>query len=238
MKTTWVIVGATSIIAEAFAHQVAKQGHPLWLIGRNMKKLDILAANYRLRYKIPCDVIPCEITENFNHCINIIKNSRQNLSLFIAATEMIDNDALDEETIASIIQVNIHYCVQLIHTYLQKNQTHYGIIFLSSVAAGKARAKNSLYGASKLAIEYYLQGIRQKAKANTHITIMRLGFIDTKKTFGKKGIIFEANPIDCANACWSAFNKRKILQYYPKFWLYIIKALQYLPFMIYKHLSF
>jgi len=52
---TWVILGATSIIAEEFAHMAARSGNALILVGRNLSQLNILASDIRLRYAVACD---------------------------------------------------------------------------------------------------------------------------------------------------------------------------------------
>ena len=97
-------------------------------------------------------------------------------------------------------------------------QKQHTILYLSSVAACRGRAKNSLYGASKTAIEIYLQGLQQAATKQQHITIARLGFIDTKQTYGVPGIFYAAPPKECAEACWKAIKRKKRLFYFPKFW--------------------
>jgi len=176
-KRTWVILGATSIIAKEFAHLAATLGHALLLVGRDQEQLDIIAADIRLRYHVHCDVMNTDFSNNIQQLITVLDHLK-NIDLFIAHSVMLNNEKLTNKTISELINVNITSTIQLIEAYWHKKQTQHRILFVSSVAACKGRAKNSLYGASKAAVEMYLQGLQQAASHKQHITIARLGYID------------------------------------------------------------
>ena len=237
MKTrTWVILGATSIIAKEFAHLAARSGHTLLLIGRNQAQLAIIAADITLRYAVHCDVIPADLSTNIRPLINMLGHYK-NIDLFIAHSAMINNDKLCSDTITELLNTNITNTIQLIHAYWHKKQTQHRLLFVSSVAACKGRAKNSLYGASKAAIEIYLQGLQQAASNSQHITIAKLGFIDTQNTYGEPGIFYASPPKACAKACWQALKANKRALYHPFFWRHIMGIITHLPFCIYKRMG-
>ena len=54
------------------------------------------------------------------------------------------------------------------------------IIIISSVAAERAKAKNYIYGSSKAALSYYIEGLQQELK-DTRINVMHVkpGFVAT-----------------------------------------------------------
>ena len=83
-------------------------------------------------------------------------------------------------------------------------------------------------------IETYLEGLQQNASDKIVITIARLGFIDTKQTFGLPDIFYAATPENCAKACWRAVQREKPIFYYPFFWFFIMTVIQCLPLFIYK----
>lgn len=234
---TWVILGATSIIAEHFAHIAAKAGHHLRLIGRDKDQLGLIAKDIELRYKVPCEYLIMDMTQPADELMRVLESDKQELDLFIAHSEIINNDHLSSQKITQLIQVNILATSLLIHAYLETYQSSHNLLFLSSVAACKGRAKNSLYGGSKAAIEVYLQGLQQKAHSNQHISIARLGVIDTHQTYGMPGIFYAAPPEACAKACWNAVTRHKRNIYFPKFWLIIMTVIKGLPFFIYKKMS-
>lgn len=235
-KRTWVILGATSIIAKEFAHLAATAGHTLLLVGRDQEQLDIIAADIRLRYHVHCDVMNTDFSNNIQQLITVLDHLK-NIDLFIAHSVMLNNDKLTNKTISELINVNITSTIQLIEAYWHKKQTQHRILFVSSVAACKGRAKNSLYGASKAAVEMYLQGLQQAASHKQHITIARLGYIDTHATYSEPGIFYASPPKTCAKACWNALYENKRMIYHPFFWRYIMLAITQLPFAVYKKMS-
>lgn len=228
---TWVIIGATSIIAEKFAHLVAAKGEAIRLVGRDKGELELRAQDLRLRYQIACEVIILNKTKP-----QLLVTKDTELDLFIAQSAIKDNAILTPESIKELITVNILTTALIIHEYLQIKQEKHNLIFLSSVAAGRGRAKNSLYGGSKSAIEVYLEGLQQQASKNQHLTIARLGYIDTQQTWGKPGIFYAANPADCAKACLQAVIKGKRKFYFPYFWRIIMTIFNWLPFFIFKRI--
>ncbi|CAM3165641.1 oxidoreductase [Legionella steigerwaltii] len=236
-QRTWVILGATSIIAEKFAHIVAQSKHHLLLVGRQHDQLHMIANDITLRYKTHCDVLIVDLVEQVDELLNVLKTEDRELDLFIAHSDFTNNEHLNIETITHLIQLNILTTTIIIHSFLNRQQKEYNLLFLSSVAACRGRAKNSLYGASKASIEIYLQGLQQTASSNQHITIARLGFIDTKQTYGMPGIFYAAPPDSCAKACWNGLMRRKRMFYYPYFWRIIMAIITRLPFFLYKKMG-
>jgi short-subunit dehydrogenase len=236
-QRTWVILGATSIIAEKFAHIAAQAGHRLRLIGRQAEQLNLIAQDIQLRYQIPCELFVMDMTAEPTTLLTVLNKSEQELDLFIAHSDFTENDQLNPQSIQQLIQVNIQATALLINAYLNTTQTQHHLLYLSSVAACRGRAKNSLYGATKACIEVYLQGLQQAASYSQQITIARLGFIDTRQTYGQPGIFYASSPKTCAQACWDALHKRKRLIYHPFFWRGIMALMRNMPFFIYKKMG-
>ncbi len=234
-KRTWVIIGATSIIAEAFARLAAQQGHPLILVGRHHAQLEVIAADITWRFHVPCDVITADFSNDIDQFLKILGHCK-NIDLFIAHSDLKENRETSRDTIPELVNTNITNTIQLIHAYWHKKQTKHQLIFLSSVAAVRGRARNSLYGASKAAVEVYLEGLQQGAMKNKHITIARLGYIDTRNTYGQARIFYASPPKACASACWKALHAQKRLIYHPFFWRYIMTLIAYVPFFMYRRM--
>ena len=236
-QRTWVIVGATSIIAEEFAHLVAANGNQLILVARDQEQLKIIENDIQLRYKTPCSSIIMDMTSPADKLLTVIKQGDNELDLFIAHSDFTANKDLNPVSITQLVEVNILATTLLIHSYLNLNQKQHNLLYISSVAACRGRSKNSLYGASKAAIEIYLEGLQQASSKQQNIVIARLGFIDTKQTYSLPGIFYAAQPRDCAQACLKAINKKTRRFYYPGFWIIIMAIITRLPFFIYKKLG-
>ncbi len=231
---TWVIVGATSSIAKAFAHIAASFGHALLLVARDPQELEIVASDLRIRYGVICDTYLLDFTQESSVFLTKLSSMSSEIALFIAASSQYLNDELTDKHIDSLIHMNVLNTTKLIWAFLQKEQTSHRLIYLSSVAGLRGRAKNSLYGGSKAAIDIFLQGIQQTAKHSPIITIARLGFIDTIQTYGQPGIFYASTPIICAKACWKASSKNKRILYHPSFWRFIMLIIENLPFFLFK----
>lgn len=235
--STWVIIGASSAIAQQFAHCAAEAGHPLLLVGRDKEALELIAADLRLRYHQDCDLLLSDLSTDIIPLLAALDARQEELALFLASSDIIENNALNWENIETMLRVNVISLAQIIHRYWQRNQSQHKLIFLSSVAASRGRTKNSLYGGSKAAIEIYLEGLQQTATPTQDITIARLGFIDTVQTYGLPGIFYASPPEACAKACWKAINAHKRFIYHPFFWRYIMMIIKHLPFVLYKRVK-
>jgi short-subunit dehydrogenase len=236
-KRTWVLLGATSVIAEHFAHLAAKNGYHLRLVGRDLEQLTIIAQDIQLRFNRSCELLVCDLTQRTDILLNVLDAIDGEFDLFMAHSDFSDNDHLNNESIHNLIQINVLATALLINYYLHLDQKEHHILYLSSVASCRGRSKNSLYGGTKAAIEIYLQGLQQAALPTQHITIAKLGFIDTKQTYGVPGVFYAAPPKQCAQACWDAMKKHKRFFYYPKFWRMIMIIIQSLPFFLYKKMG-
>ncbi len=236
-KRLWIITGASSLISEAFARLAAKQGDKLLLTARDKQQLECIASDISIRYQVDVAIMPLDMSVSVKPLLNFIQQTEDELSLFIGHSLIMDNAELDEASIEQMLCANVHHSVQLIHAYMKKNQQQHQILFLSSVAASRGRAKNSLYAGSKAAIERYLEGLQQAANEHTQITIMRLGYIDTQQTFGKAGIFYAAHPDEAAKACWRTLKKGRRKSYFPIFWLPIMSIIKALPMILFKKIN-
>ncbi|QDQ39321.1 SDR family NAD(P)-dependent oxidoreductase [Legionella geestiana] len=235
-ENLWIVVGATSAIAEAFARMTAAEGAPLLLVARNIERLKVLQADIRLRYKTPCDILACDLAKDSTPLLHAIENLPGEVFLFLAQGLVLDNNVLDKHTIDNMLAVNSASVIHSVHTCLQRAQNTQQIVFLSSVAGMRGRARNSLYGGTKSAVEVYLQGLQQESVKNRHITIARLGFIDTQNTFGLKGAALAISPERAARACLHAIRHKKRMVYIPFFWRIIMGVIVWLPFWMFKRL--
>lgn len=234
---TWIILGASSIIAKEFAHIAASHKHSLLLVGRNQEVLQLEAQDLKIRFKINCEILVLDFSNDPKPLLERMARSSDEIDLFIGHSNQSENDSLDHKTIEELIKTNVTTTCQIIHAYLARHQTQYHVLFLSSMAAVRGRSKNSLYGASKAGIEIYLEGLKQ-THSNFFITCARLGFIDTHHTFGKPGIILPGDPKRCAQACWKAVQAGKQVIYFPKLWLGVYLLLRSMPKFLYNKRAF
>jgi len=237
MKRTWIILGATSVIAEQFAHLAAKENYSLRLVGRDLERLTLVSHDIQLRFNVACELVVCDLSQKTKVLLTLFDSIEDECDLFIAHSDFSDNSHLTPESIYTIINTNVLATTLLVNHYLNLAQKEHNILYLSSVAACRGRAKNSLYGGTKAAIEIYLEGLQQAASPTQHISIAKLGFIDTKQTYSVPGVFYAAPPKDCAQACWKAIKNHKRVFYFPKFWFFIMTIIRSLPFFVFKKMG-
>jgi len=234
---SWIITGSTSIVAQEFAHLAAKSAKKLILVGRNSQQLALICSDIHCRYQIQCEYFVQDFNEDISPLLTKLAQIEQTNALFLAHADTSNNSDLNKETINRLITVNIQNTVQLIHQYWQQPQSHKNIIYISSVAANTGRSKNSLYGATKAAVEIYLQGLQQECSKHQHILIARAGFIDTRQTFGMPGIFHAAKPSAFAKRLWRSNQRQRHHIYFPRFWRFIMLIFSLIPWPIYKKMN-
>lgn len=230
--TTWFIFGASSAIARAFSQVVAGQGDNLILLGRDDEDLSITAKDLTLRHNIACKTVCMDLNSSEAHKqIFDICKPLDSVSFFFAYSVMYEEANYDHDVIKNTFTTNTISTVQLLNQVAQeclpeKKVNH--IIVLSSVAGDRGRKKNCLYGASKAALNTYIQGWRAR-NPEVSLLLVKPGFIDTQMTFGKEGVPFAASPHKLAKACIHAVKRNKKALYYPRFWKYIMWAVKVIP---------
>jgi decaprenylphospho-beta-D-erythro-pentofuranosid-2-ulose 2-reductase len=110
---------------------------------------------------------------------------------------------------------------------------------ISSVAGDRGRKSNYVYGASKGALNIFLDGVRNRVdRSGVHVLTIRPGFVDTPMTAHlPKGVLF-ASPARVAHGILNAIEKRRDNVYLPSFWAPVMFAVRIVPRWIFKRLNF
>lgn len=237
-KTNWLILGASSPIAKEFINSAAPNCYHFILVGRSQDDINHTAADLEIRHNKSSEILILDLQNDKDLLLlkNKIKNFQHNLSIFIAHTLMYDNNELDKDKISQSIQTNIISSCQIIHSFVNYTPKANSIIYLSSVAGDRGRNSNSLYGATKKAVEVYLDGLKI-SHPKIFIAIIRLGFIDTSATYGKKGVFLAATAKQCAYFCFKTFITKRNKLYFPWFWRYIMLVIKLIPSKIFNKLK-
>ena len=113
------------------------------------------------------------------------------------------------------------------------------IVGISSVAGDRGRQKNYHYGSAKGGLTLFLQGLRNRLFAHSvHVLTVRLGFVDTRMTYGQQSPIPSADPSNIASAIYRAQQNREEDIYLPRFWRGIMGIIRSIPEWYFKRLNF
>lgn len=234
MTKRWVILGGTSAIGRAYAHQVAQQGHALTLVGRNLQELKKNATDIAIRYQVNTEVYVCDFSRprQFLGLIQYCKAYQENLNLIFSYGFLPSEPVISTQKLEQCVNINFTSVAQLINLFLPllmiQKDAH--IVVLSSIAGDRGRASNACYGASKAALSTYLCGLRGQLKNTTvSLTTVKPGFVDTPMTYGMQRLPFLVSPEDLSQAILKATLKKKASLYYPSVWRGIAFIIRSLP---------
>lgn len=242
---TWMVLGASSAIARAFARLVAARGDGVVLAGRDREDLEAMARDLRVRGAARAEVLNFDALDMPSHPAFARECSRHvdgKLCVFLAFAAMPEQDAIDKDPSLAIHAIDATFtgAVSVLHCLAPMLEDQQGgrVIALGSVAGDRGRRKNYVYGAAKAGLHTYLQGLRARLHAaGATVTTVKPGFVDTAMTFGRPGLFLVAAPESVAAAALAAAEKGREEIYAPFFWAFIMLIIKSIPERIMKKLN-
>jgi len=242
--STWVIIGATSAMGEAFARKCAAEGHPVIVTARKKADADAIATDLALRGAPEAKGFVLDLSKpaQMKSLRTLVAKLETDVSVGFFAGSMGDQNTLNAapaDTAPTYIEnlVGPAECLQHLANELEKRGSG-TIVALSSVAGDRGRASNYLYGSAKAGWTAYLSGLRNRlAAAGVHVMTVKPGFVDTEMTWGLDGLFLVADPKDVAESLWKAAIKKKNVIYVPGFWWLIMTIIKHVPEPIFKKLK-
>lgn len=245
MRAHWLILGASSAMARAFARVAAAEGAALTLVGRDLDDLQATAQDAALRGAAGTRVLACDATDAAARaaCIAAAAWPDTELHVFVAIGQMPDQDAMDADPalLAGMIEANYAGPVALLQGLapLLERQRGGRVVIVGSVAGDRGRRKNYLYGSAKAGLATYATGLRARLfAAGVSVTLVKPGFVDTAMTWGLPGLFLVASPEACAAAMMRAARRGQAEVYHPFFWRWIMLIIRHIPAGVMKRLSF
>ncbi|OGQ07381.1 MAG: short-chain dehydrogenase [Deltaproteobacteria bacterium RIFCSPLOWO2_12_FULL_40_28] len=238
------ILGITSAIALEVARLYAKNGASLLIAGRDEQKLSLLKKDLTVfgASDVSSYAIDFAYLENHTSFVEWLW-SQGELDCVLIAYGILGNQEDCEkkcELALEVLHVNFISVVSLLHRISQKmiTQKSGNIAVISSVAGDRGRQSNFYYGASKGALNIFLQGLRNKLHPHgISVLTIKPGFVDTPMTAHlKKGFLFAASA-SVAKGIYRAIEKRKDQVYLPVFWGFIMFVIRIVPEKIFKKLK-
>jgi short-subunit dehydrogenase len=246
-RNVWLILGASSSIARAFARLVAREGEALLLAGRDLDDLERSAADLRARGAASAEVLPFDATDYGAHAAFVERcrtaaGAERRLNIFLAFGAMPGQAEIDADPalVIDTIAANFTGAASVLQRLAPILEAQRGgqVVALTSVAGDRGRLKNYVYGSAKAGLNAYLQGLRARLyRAGVTVTTVKAGFLDTAMTFGLPGLFLLAPPEACAAACRRHAAKGRETVYFPFFWWGIMAIIRAIPERIFKRLS-
>lgn len=239
----YLILGATSGIAEATCRIWAAEGANLFLVGRSEDKLRVMAADLRVRGAASVDsaVVDLDALEHHVALLAHAITSLGGLDVAYLAVGVLGVQPVAEQDAAHaehILHTNLTAPVSLL-TWLANYCVKQGrgtLAVLSSVAGDRGRKSNYVYGASKAGLTAFTDGLRNRVdREGVAVLTIKPGPVKTAMTAGMKGSEKFADPGKVAKtiADTIAAGKGGIL-YVPGIWRPIMAVIRAVPDAIFR----
>jgi len=245
LPTRFLILGATSAIAMAFTSKLAPKGASFFLVARNAQKLDAVRRDLLTRGAFSVYTFAMNLDETAAHA-DVLAAAIESLGTIDVA--LIAHAILGDQSRAQasyveaerILRTNFLSAVSLI-TLLANYFESDGqgtLAVITSVAGDRGRKSNYVYGASKGALNIFLDGVRNRIdRSGVQVLTIRPGFVDTPMTAHLTKRPLVASPGKIATGIEKAIAKRKDIVYLPSFWALIMFVIRNIPQWIFKKLN-
>lgn len=236
-----VVFGATSAIAESVLRLYATRNVAMLLIARNAEKLAPIIADLSTRGASKVDSIITDLDNLSQHpdLFHQIHTLMPNADLLlIAQGVLLPQSQLDDDPVAglinfhtnanSVISLMMHGANFLAQTASPSTPKHLAVI--GSVAGDAGRAKMTLYGAAKAAIDRVAGGLSGRFfERPIHITLIKPGYIATPMTLDVPHSPLMSSTSQTAPLIVKAIDEGWRIVYVPRWWWLIMFIIKHLP---------
>lgn len=240
-----LILGATSRIAAQVAHRYAEAGVSVFVAARDVDEAERVAADLRVRYGVTATAGRFDAIDFDGHAafVEHVEAAVGPIDVALIAFGEMGDQAESEASFDAarrVIEVNFTGAASICEAVVTHMEARGegSIIGVGSVAGDRGRQSNYFYGSAKGAFTLYLQGLRNRAfKRGVHVMTVKLGFVDTRMTFGMETGIPIADPVRVSRAIYAAQQRKEDTLYYPRFWRGIMSVIKAIPERAFKRLS-
>lgn len=242
----YLVLGATSGIAEATCRIWAQEGANLFLVGRSAEKLNAVATDLRVRGAAYVDTAVTDLDDITQHAALMAHaiTSLGGLDVAYLAFGILGDQPqaeVDANHAGQILHTNLTAPVSML-TWLANYCVKQGrgtLAVLSSVAGDRGRKSNYVYGASKAGLSAFVDGLRNRVdREGVAVLTIKPGPVKTAMTAGMKGNEKFADPNKVAKTIANAIAKDKGgVLYVPGVWWPIMTVIKAIPDSVFKKLN-
>lgn len=228
------------------AHETLKhfadEGAQMFLVGRNLAKLQVVADDLRVRGATEVTTFVLDMNELDQHA-PLLEQARQTLGqidlLFVAYGILPDQKACETDVQVALHSFNTNatsvISLLTLATPIFEQQQEGTIAVISSVAGDRGRRYNYLYGSAKAAVSTFLQGLRSHLfHYKVAVVTIKPGPIDTPMTANHRKSLLFTSQEKAGALIYQAIIKRKQTVYVPWFWQVIMGVIKVIPEAIFK----
>ena len=240
-----LVLGATSAIANGVMRPLAANGAQFYLVARNAEKLTAVASDLETRGASAVFTHVMDLDDTAAHEQVLAEAARK---LEVIDLALLAHGVLGDQEKAqagypeteAILRTNFLSAVSFITwlaNYFEKTQQG-TLAVISSVAGDRGRKSNYVYGASKGALNIFLEGVRNRIdRSGVQVLTIKPGFVATPMTAHLPQNALFAHPSAVGRGILKAIEKRKDVAYVPPVWALIMLIIRSVPNAIFKKLN-
>lgn len=240
-----LILGGTSRIAGELACRFAEAGHAVAVAARDLGEAERVAADLRVRFEVPAAGFVFDAVDFGSHAglVAAVEGALGCVEVAVVAFgEMGDQGGAERDFAVArrVIDTNFTGAASICEVVAagMEGRGRGAIVGVSSVAGDRGRQSNYFYGSAKGAFTLYLGGLRNRLYgAGVRVLTVRLGFVDTRMTYGMKTGIPIADPVAISRAIVGALARGEEDVYLPRFWGGIMGVIRAIPESVFKRLK-
>jgi 3-oxoacyl-[acyl-carrier protein] reductase len=186
---TAIITGASKGIGKACAQIFAKNGSNLYLLSRNLEKLEKLKQELSI-YDVKITCLSVDVSDNgsINDGFKMIRKDKVVIDVLVNNAGIMEDAVLQmaaKDLVGKIYTTNVFGLIESTKkaTKLMIKNRKGSIINLSSIIGTKGNHGQSIYGSSKAAVIGFTKSMsKELAPLNIRVNALAPGFIDTDMT--------------------------------------------------------
>lgn len=242
-----IIVGASSGIGAALAHELIGHGYSVALVARREEELAKLSGE--LSRDTPDGIValsyPHDVTDYAKTPLlfQTITADLQGLNLIVytaASQPAMTPEEYNFEKNSAMVDVNLKGAMawlDLAAERFERAGTGH-IVGISSIAADRGRRLSPAYNASKAGLDTYLEGLRNRvSRSGVTVTTIRPGFVDTRLLENAARTFWVISPDDAARQIYRTIQKKKQTVYLPKRWRFVGLVIKSIPSLLFRRLN-
>jgi short-subunit dehydrogenase len=242
-----IIVGACGGLGTALSRKLAREGWTLALLSRRADCPAELSAE--LNADGMTRAIACEHdVTNYDEVPSLLKRILADLGgvdllIFNAGINLPPGlEKMNAADDIKMVETNLLGAIAWLAPVgdLMKEAKSGMIVGISSVAGDRGRIANPGYNTSKAGLTTYLEALRNRlTRHGVHVLTVKPGFMSTQMLRASQGPKpFTVSPERAADDIYKAILKRKQVIYTHPIWRWIMLAIQHVPSVIFRRLSF
>lgn len=180
---TILVTGASSGIGKSVAINVALQGARLTILARNSERLHATLAELQVS-TVKHNAICCDLSSksDLDNLVETIEEPLDGVVLNAGAVKLAPIAFIKDDNVDDLFEINIQSSIRLVQRLIRKKKLKKGasLVFISSIATQKATIGNSVYNATKGAVNAFVKSLAlELASKNIRANAILPGFVPT-----------------------------------------------------------